>query len=166
MRPLFLLLALAAGGCAESALVPTAGAGPESLEQARERWEASGAEAYTMTLTRSCFCPEEYRGPFAVAVSDGDVTSVTLNGSALPNDRALTVEALFDLLAEAYEQDAARVDVTYDANSATRPPSTSTATSRSRTRRWATPWRTSSVPTADPDRVRPLAPEAARASAA
>lgn len=87
---------------------------PAALASARARWAAAGSDSYTLTLERSCFCPEEYRGPFAVTVRGGAVASVTLRDQALPADRALSVDGLFDLIADAYARDAARVDVTYD----------------------------------------------------
>ena len=87
---------------------------PAALVEARARWAAAGPASYSMTLTRSCYCPREFSGPFGVTVRDGAVASVTLDGEAVPLERALTIEALFDLVAEAYARDAARVDVIYD----------------------------------------------------
>ncbi|OZC02061.1 DUF6174 domain-containing protein [Rubricoccus marinus] len=109
MRSLLLLVALTLAGCAQTRVGPAT-----NLAQARARWEASGADTYTMTLHRSCFCPEDYRGPFDVRVEDDAVASVQFQDQALPTDRVVTIDALFELLAEAYASGAARVDVTYD----------------------------------------------------
>ena len=87
---------------------------PAAFSEARARWSAAGVDNYAMTLERSCFCPEEYRGPFAVSVRDGAVVSVQFGVDALPTDRAVTIDGLFDLIADAYRRDAARVDVAYD----------------------------------------------------
>ena len=111
MRAILAVLLLAA--CTQTAPVSQSGAGPESLDAARALWADAGFADYQMTLTRSCFCPEDFRGPFAVSVEDETVTEVEFQGRDLSTDRALTVEALFDLLQDAYDQGAARVDVTY-----------------------------------------------------
>ena len=119
-RLLLLAVLVAAGGCAQRLVdAPPAdgqdaGDGDARLAEARARWAASGPGAYRMTLHRSCFCPEDYRGPFAVTVRNGTVASVEMAGRSLPADRAVTVDALFDLLAEAYAEDAELVRVTYD----------------------------------------------------
>ena len=90
-------------------------ASPIDLASARARWAAEGPDAYTMTQVRSCFCPEEYRGPYRVSVRGGTVTRVERNGQTLPADRALTVEALFALIENANARPAERIDATYDA---------------------------------------------------
>lgn len=110
MRALFLLPLLLVG-CAQTARVPDGP--PETLAEAQALWADADLDAYRMTLSRSCFCPPEYRGPYEVVVEEGRVQTVVYEGEGVPDDRALTVEALFDLLNEAYEQKAARIDVTY-----------------------------------------------------
>ncbi len=85
-----------------------------ALADARARWAAHGPDAYTMTQSRSCFCPREVTGPFEVTVRDGEVASVALDGASVPTDRARSVEALFDLIADAHARDAAEVRVSYD----------------------------------------------------
>ncbi len=94
---------------------PTGGAvrSPE-LDAARQRWADVGYDAYRMTLQRACFCPEDYRGPFDVTVRHGAVDDATFNGATVDAERVLTVAALFDLLEDAYDRNAARVDVTFD----------------------------------------------------
>lgn len=108
---LLVLLVLPVSGCS---LFGGTSREARSLDDARARWAANGPDAYTMTYGRHCFCPSDVTGPFAVRVADGRVVSVTLNGDAVPTDRAQTVDALFDLLERAYDRDAHRVDVTYD----------------------------------------------------
>lgn len=111
-----LFVAAALGGCRASA-PPTAsgaGGGPERVEQARGRWDAAAPAAYRFTLHRSCFCPPEFRGPFLVTVRDGHVAAVEYEGAPIDAERALTVDDLFTLLAEAYGRDAERVEATFD----------------------------------------------------
>ena len=94
---------------------PVAEATPEDLEAARERWEAAGLDAYAMTLRRVCFCPTpDYTGPFEVEVRGGELASVRLEGAAVDDERGMTVEALFDLVQDAYDRDAYRITVEYD----------------------------------------------------
>lgn len=107
MRSLLLLPLLLVAGCSSF------GREPGALAEARARWAASGTADYTMTQERMCFCPTEYRGPFVVTVRDGAVVAVTLDGASLPTDRALSVEALFDLVAAAYDRRADDVQVSY-----------------------------------------------------
>lgn len=84
------------------------------LDAARERWAAAGYDAYQMTLHRSCFCPEDYRGPFEVTVQDGAVVEATFNGAPMDTERVLTVDDLFALIEDAYSRDAEMVSVDYD----------------------------------------------------
>jgi hypothetical protein len=89
---------------------------PAEFEAARERWADAGLDAYAMTLQRICFCPSpDYTGPFEVVVRNGAVETVTLDGAAVDAERGETVAALFDLVAEAYEQGAESIAVEYDA---------------------------------------------------
>lgn len=106
-----LSLLLAASGCS---VVGASRGGDPALAEARARWEARGPADYAMTQSRSCFCPRDVTGPFEVAVRDGAITSVTFDGASVPTDRAQSVDALFDLIADAYARDAAEVRVRYD----------------------------------------------------
>ena len=82
---------------------------------ARERWTEADLGAYTMTLQRICFCPTpDYTGPFEVAVRGGAIETVTLDGASVDVERGETIEALFDLIAEAYERGAESIAVDYD----------------------------------------------------
>ncbi len=93
---------------------PAAIRSPE-LDAAMARWEAAELDGYSMTLRRICFCPTpDYTGPFTVAVRDGEVASVTLDGTAVPAERGMSVEDLFDLLEDAYAREAEVVEVTFD----------------------------------------------------
>lgn len=117
---LLAFLPLLAFGCTPRLAPPTPtgpvqGAGPDDLAEARARWEAVDVSDYTYTIERQCFCPEQYRGPFAVQVEDGAITEATWSGGAAGDDVEIpTVEALFQLIARSYAEGADEVRVTYD----------------------------------------------------
>lgn len=103
---------------------PTSGeADPEGearLAEARQRWAAQRPEAYRFTYSRICFCPPQYRGPFVVTVLGDEVAEIAYEGEGEPveealADAALTVDDLFDMLADAYDRHAASVTAGYDA---------------------------------------------------
>lgn len=91
----------------------------DELAGARARWASVGPDSYTFTLQRICFCLPESSGPARVTVIDGAVSGVVYaeSGEPVPEQYAYgfpSVGGLFDVIEEALEQDAARVDVTYD----------------------------------------------------
>jgi hypothetical protein len=53
------------------------------LADAMARWENSGSTDYDYLFTRTCFCPEEFVGPYRVAVRADIVTAATFNGTDL-----------------------------------------------------------------------------------
>lgn len=112
LRPPAVFLALLLlGGCSViGAHADAPERGDPALAEARARWAEAGLAAYRYELQYSCFCPPEAMGPFAVTVRAGEATADAPEFVVLP-----TVEALFALVAEAYAQDAATVEVTYDA---------------------------------------------------
>lgn len=89
----------------------------EDLQAARDRFASTGYSSYQMTVRRSCFCLEEYLGPFEVIVKNGSLVSVT-NVSGFGTDREpanqamLTVAGLFDYIEGGF--DSARMDVVFD----------------------------------------------------
>lgn len=86
------------------------------FEVARAQWAEAGLDAYQMTLQRICFCPSpDYTGPFEVVVRNGAIEGVTLEGAMVDDERGETIEALFDLIAGAYERGAEEIAVEYDA---------------------------------------------------
>jgi hypothetical protein len=78
---------------------------------------SSGINNYDFTITRQCFCMEEYAGPFAVRVRDG-VSAVTRTSDGSEVDPLilellpLSAEELFTFVEERQEQGSFRV--TYD----------------------------------------------------
>ncbi|MEL6615008.1 MAG: DUF6174 domain-containing protein [Bacteroidota bacterium] len=118
MRASLLLLALFVVGCSTA---PFDGDPPEALDiaaedvaDARANWAASGAERYTMVQTRICFCSEDWRGPFDVRVEGGAVVNVEFDGDDVPTERALSIDALLDLLDDALDRNAAIVRAAFD----------------------------------------------------
>jgi hypothetical protein len=85
--------------------VPVALGTDDSLaaaESAQSRWQASGAESYTMDLEILCFCT--IGGRFDITVENGEAVSVVAqDGRGDPRDSGLdsvdyTVDGLFDLM--------------------------------------------------------------------
>ena len=112
------LLSLTLAACASplaSVIPSTTPAGEiDALDEARAAWASSGAANYDFTITRQCFCMEEYVGPFTVRVRSG-VSTVTYSsdGSAVDPDvlRQLPVNAeeLFQFAEERQAQASFRV---------------------------------------------------------
>ena len=95
--------------------------GPEvnRLSEQRSLWEAQALEDYTYDVRRLCFCPFREDG-VRLTVMGGVLTDATdlATGEALAPDEVqwyLTVDGLLDLLQDAYDRDAHRVDVVFDA---------------------------------------------------
>jgi Family of unknown function (DUF6174) len=51
-------------------------ANQQSLQQAVQRWESNKPSHYRYSLYRSCFCPDEYTGPFLVEANRDSLTQV------------------------------------------------------------------------------------------
>ena len=118
------LLALIASGCTlPTAIAPEPSLGePEdsdraALAEARARWATADVSDYAFTYQESCFCPPEFSGPFRITVENGRVDSVTRNGRAATEQRTYpTIDALFDVIEDAFDRDAETVQVSYDAD--------------------------------------------------
>ena len=111
------LLTLTLAACANPTTTPSAtpvGA-IDTLDEARAAWASSGINNYDFTITRQCFCMEEYAGPFAVRVRDG-VSTVTRSsdGSAVDPDvlkqLPVSAEGLFQFAEERKDQASFRVE--------------------------------------------------------
>ena len=98
---------------------PGPGGRDQDLERARERWEATGPDAYRTVVSRRCFCGPDSFGPVVVTVTGTGVTRVYQDRptAQVPTDQSSwfpTVAEAFDIIQEAFDQDAHRVDVRYD----------------------------------------------------
>ena len=80
-------------------------------------WRSNGIDSYRFTVSRPCFCPTEWSGPFEVEVEDGQVVSVTRDGGVVGAEQAgsipRTIEAVFEVVLE--NTTASKIEVTYDA---------------------------------------------------
>jgi hypothetical protein len=94
------------------------------LEHAEQTWANAAIHDYQYTLTLACFCgsgpTQAAPGTYSVVVSDDVVESAfdTGSGEYLSDDQAAslpTIDALFDRIEDAYDDDADHVDVSYDA---------------------------------------------------
>ena len=115
------LLSLTLAACAKPMASATPSATPvgeiDALEEARAAWASSGINNYDFTISRQCFCMEEYVGPFAVRVRDG-ISTVTRSSDGSEVDPLVlnllpvSAEELFQFAEE--RQDQASFRVTYD----------------------------------------------------
>jgi len=95
-----------------------------------KKWQARKLQNYTFTLQRSCFCLPEYTTPMTITVNNGKIVSAVTeslmvemkdDGSETTpkmvdvSDRAMTVDQLFNEIKQAIENNAASVNVRYDA---------------------------------------------------
>lgn len=96
------------------------GTGPEDeLQDNLDRWTELAPTSYTYAVSRLCFCGAEAIGPVRITVEDGTVTERVYVETGDPVSGTFaelfpTVDGLFEVLADAYERDAAQIDVTYD----------------------------------------------------
>lgn len=82
------------------------------------RWERRRVANYVYTGAWNCFCPISYTADAEVTVRGGVVVSVASADPAVPNipdpERFVSVKALFAVLQSALDENAARIDVTYN----------------------------------------------------
>ncbi len=89
----------------------------DGLVEAQARWTAADAAQYRFEYALACECDEADAGPFVVEVEGARAVDVEhLRGEPLPeNHVAFTVARLFDAIEDAFEEEAVRVEVAYDA---------------------------------------------------
>ena len=112
------LLSLTLAACASPLASVTPSTTPageiDSLEEARAAWSSSGINNYDFTITRQCFCIEEYAGPCTVRVRDG-ISTVTRSSDGsevdplILNLLPLSAEELFQFAEERQDQASFRV---------------------------------------------------------
>ena len=82
-------------------------AGPDEVlaEVAAQRviWKAAAVTDYSITLSRSCFCPPDITAPYTVTVAGGAVVSVQRDGAEIVLEAFMpsSVEDLFRVVEEA-----------------------------------------------------------------
>jgi hypothetical protein len=74
-----------------------------ALEAAAERWADAGVDTYSYQLTIHAMATAEFTGPFVVEIIDGEIVSVTRDGSPVSPERArgYRVEQIFDMIRQA-----------------------------------------------------------------
>jgi hypothetical protein len=81
-------------------------------------WNSQNITSYRYTLTRSCFCAPDARGPVVVEVRNGETVSVTSVATGQPVDPELfkqydTVPELFNVIKDAINRKASSLTVEY-----------------------------------------------------
>ena len=82
------------------------------------RWERRRVANYVYKGAWNCFCPIDYTADAEVTVREGIVVRIASADPAVPHipdpERFVSVKDLFVLLQSALDEDAARIDVTYN----------------------------------------------------
>jgi hypothetical protein len=90
------------------------------LERQRAKWARQQITSYRLVYRRDCECGEALTSPTAIEVRGGAVAAATYaDGDPVPShvrDDLPTVDALFAMVAEAIQQEADLLEVTYDAS--------------------------------------------------
>jgi hypothetical protein len=89
------------------------------LEKAQARWDRFGPDSYVYALARICYCRVEYTTPVRVRVEHDVAVAWTFVPSGDPVPESMehlfpTIDGLFDILRQAYAEDAHEVQVSYD----------------------------------------------------
>ena len=88
------------------------------LTRNRQRWVSAGIHDYEFDFRRSCFCVPESTEGVRIVVRNDVITSVLRIRDGQPASGAIgtwpRVDELFDDVRRRLDQDAARLDVTYD----------------------------------------------------
>ena len=91
-----------------------------TLATQRSRWSQQNLTSYRFRFRWNCFCTPEFVRPVEITVREKNIVSISdpTSGTSLDPasfSRYRTISGLFDLLQEAAELPADRIDVTYDA---------------------------------------------------
>ncbi|MBW4561987.1 MAG: hypothetical protein KME32_12690 [Mojavia pulchra JT2-VF2] len=89
------------------------------LKTNRRLWKQQRLFNYRYTLSRSCFCTAEARGPVVVEVRNGRTTSITSVATGKPVDPELfkqysTLAKLFNVIEDAIAKKASSLTVQYN----------------------------------------------------
>lgn len=112
----FVVVALVSAGCLTT--------GPEDdlardVAFYRDLWESTGPASYTFVLRRTCFCGPPVIEPVRLTVGPSGIESaefVDIDEPILPEfvDTWPDIDGLFDVIEDALERDAERIDVTWN----------------------------------------------------
>ena len=114
-RLISILSALVVSGCVFTQPSGPHGAERAQLNSARQLWKAQALDDYTYVFSRGCFCVFEYREPVTITVRGGNIISVVSVASGSPRDASSyrTLEALFDIILNAIDKNAATIRAEY-----------------------------------------------------
>jgi len=115
-RTVMVFFWLAASGCSDVGFDVRS---LTELERAEAKWDRFGPDSYVYAIRRICYCLVEESGPVRVRVESGVAVEWTYvaTGNPLPETarpRFPSVDGLFDILHEAYAENAHDVHVSYD----------------------------------------------------
>ena len=107
------LITFALGACADD------NKAPDELATAREQFSETMHGSYRFTWRRSCECSTESTTPIRITVQQGNIISAinleTNQPVASDTLGALqTIEGVFDTIEDAYNENAASINVSYD----------------------------------------------------
>jgi hypothetical protein len=93
------------------------------LESHREQFTQTMQGSYKFTWRKSCECTTEWTQPIRITVQQGSIISAIAVETNQPVSAALladlkTIEGVFDLVQEAYNENAHSISVTYDPTTA------------------------------------------------
>jgi Family of unknown function (DUF6174) len=85
----------------------------------RELWNRQNISNYRYTLSNSCFCIPDARGPVIIEVRNGQTVSITSVATGQPADPQFfqqynTIPKLFNVIRDAIQRQADNLDVTYN----------------------------------------------------
>jgi hypothetical protein len=91
----------------------------QQLKINRDLWNQQNLSNYRYTLTNSCFCISEARGPVVIEVRNGKMTSITNAATNQPANPELfqkydTIPKLFDLIGDAIAKEVDSLTVEYN----------------------------------------------------
>jgi hypothetical protein len=100
----------------------SAGSNLGQLRINQRLWNRQNISNYRYTLTRSCFCTTEARGPVIIEVRNGRRSSVTSVASGQPVNPELfqkydTIPRLFNVIKDAIKKKASSLTVQYNSTS-------------------------------------------------
>ncbi len=88
------------------------------FEESRLLWNEKGLTHYTYQFNWSCFCLPDYIAPVDIRVEQGEWISILQSESGSPVaredwDRYESIEGLFEILKDAFDQDASHIHAEY-----------------------------------------------------
>jgi hypothetical protein len=113
MKAAILMTLVLVGGCG---LFEPDSNEKQQLEDALAGWKRLGITEYTYVYARTCECPPSWQQPTRVKVRNGEVVEATevASGAARAIDRMPTIDDLFEMIRNAFEESADVIRIDYD----------------------------------------------------